>query len=242
MCAAAATGVDAVMEAEARMAGVSPEMHRIRQLEELEGGTPTPHLAGGPSAVDKFIEEAVGKMGQLFHLAAAMDEDETLKSIADARRSPEWEGEGGWKQCTEDGLVRCIDTHGALVLRSEEHYKSLLDRLGDDKVHTQKLVLVFKQKWLAKNVKDRKKMRLTVGDEKRKFKVENTFAPTVGYDSTRFLIQLGVLRGSRRTTKDVGGAYLFGTPTPPRGGRGALPLRPGPAGLRRVRLPGEGRA
>ena len=80
---------------------------------------------------------------------------------------------------------------------------------------------MFKQKWLAKNVKDRKKVRLTVGDMKVKGKVENTYAPTVAFDSTRLLIQLGVLRGARRTTKDVSGAYLFGKPTPPEadGGR-----------------------
>ena len=140
-------------------------------------------------------------------------------------------GEGGWKHRTKDELARCIDTHGALVLRSGEHFKSLQARLGPGKVHKQHLVLVFKQKWLAKNVMDHKKVRLTAADEKRRGKVESTFAPTVGYDSTRFPIQLGVLRGPRRTTMDVGSACLFGTPPPTRGGREALPLRPGPGGL-----------
>jgi hypothetical protein len=37
----------------------------------------------------------------------------------------------------------------------------------------------------------------------------------VAFDSTRLLVQIGVLRGAKRTTKDVGGAYLWGTPTPP---------------------------
>ena len=36
MCAAAETSVDAVLESEARIAGVSPEMYRFRQLEGLE--------------------------------------------------------------------------------------------------------------------------------------------------------------------------------------------------------------
>ena len=62
----------------------------------LEGGTPAPHLAGGPSAVDAFLEAAVDQM------AAAMGDDETLKTIEHAKKSPEWEGEGGWKHRTKD--------------------------------------------------------------------------------------------------------------------------------------------
>ena len=53
-------------------------------------------------------------------------------------------------------------------------------------------------------------MRVTVGDLKVRGKVENSYAPTVAFDSTRLLVQIGVLRGAKRTTKDVGGAYLWG--------------------------------
>jgi len=184
MCLAAEEGFDAAVESEARIAGVSPEMYRIQQLEALEGGAQAPHLAGGLSAVDAFLEAAVGQMGQLFNLAAVTGEDENIKSIPDAQKSPAWDGDGGWKHCTKDELVRCIDVHEALVLRSKDYYDALLARLGKGKVHLKRLVIVFKQKWLAKNVPDRKKVRLTVGDLKVCGKV--AYAPTVGYDSTRF--------------------------------------------------------
>jgi len=48
-------------------------------------------------------------------------------------------------------------------------------------VHLQKLVLVFKQKWLAKNIPDRKKVRMTVGDLKVRGKGNNTAAGTVAF-------------------------------------------------------------
>jgi len=66
------------------------------------------------------------------------------------------------QRLTEEKL-RVIDEHGALVLRTEAEYLATIARLGKRKVHLQKLVIVFKQKWLAKNVKDRKKVRITVG-------------------------------------------------------------------------------
>ena len=121
--------------------------------------------------------------------------------------------------------MRCIGVHGALVLRSEEHFKSPLARPGKGMVHLQRPVLVFKQRWLAKNAKNRKKVRLAVCDMEVKGKVEKTYAPTVGYDSTRFLIQLGVLRGSRRTTKDVGGTSSARQPPPRRKGGAATSSR-----------------
>ena len=73
-------------------------------------------------------------------------------------------------------------------------------------------------------------MRLTVGDLKVRGKVDNTYTPAAAFDSTRLLIQLGVLRGARRTTKDVGGAYLFGTPTPPTEPGGRFLFVPAPPG------------
>ena len=69
-------------------------------------------------------------------------------------------------QRTEEELFRCVVTHKALELRTADDYAAALRQHGKHKVHLQKLVLVFKQKWLAKNVPDRKKARLTVGDLK----------------------------------------------------------------------------
>ena len=170
--------------------------------------------------LDEYMASTMQQFAQLFNVNSAADE-EVIKNIPQAMQSADWDGVGGWKRCTEDELKRCIVVHKALELRTQGDYDRTLALFGPTKVHLQHLVLVFKQKWLAKNDKDRKKVRLTVGDMKVKGKVENTYAPTVAFDSTRLLIQLGVRRGARRTTKGVSGAYLFGKPTPPEadGGR-----------------------
>jgi len=226
---AAERGYQAALADEVRIAAADPAMAAIRRLEALEGGADLPALAGDPSVLDAFIEETVHQFENLFNLAAAPGE-ESIKNIPEARRSKDWLGTGGWRQRTEEELFRCIVTHKALERRTADDYAAALRQHGKHKVHLQKLVLVFKQKWLAKNVPDRKKVRMTVGDLKVRGKVDNTYAPTVAFDSTRLLIQLGVLRGAQRTTKDVGGAYLFGTPTPPTepGGRFLfVPVPPG---------------
>ena len=229
---AAEAGLQEALAVEARLAGVDPSLAAARALEALEGDVARPALAGDPSVLDMYMEEAMQQFTQLFHLDGdAHDKEGDWKHIADAEKSPEWEGTGGWKERTQEELFRCIETHKALELRSQSQVDALVLKHGRDKVHRQKLVLVFKQKWLAKNVKDRKKVRLTVGDLKVRGKVENTYAPTVAFDSTRLLIQLGVLRGARRTTKDVGGAYLFGKPTPPAEPGGRFLIVPVPPGF-----------
>jgi len=92
-------------------------------------------------------------------------------------------------------------------------YLAIITRLGKHKAHLQ--LLVFKQKWLAKDVEDRKKICIIVGDLKVKRNAKSTFAPTVVSNLTRLLLQNEVIRGAHRTTKYIGGAYLFGKPTPP---------------------------
>jgi len=208
---AAERGCQAALAEEERIAAAVPAMAAIRRLKALEGGAHLPALAGDPSVLDAFVEETVHLLENLFSFSAAPGE-ESIKSIPEARRSKDWLGTGGWKQHTEEELFRCIVTHKALERRTADDYAAALRQHGKHKADLQKLVLVFKQKWLAKNVPDRKKVRLTVGDLKVRDKVENTYAPTVAFDSTRLLIQLGVLRGARRTTKDVGGASSLARP------------------------------
>jgi len=214
---AAERGYQAALAEEERIAAAVPAMTDIRRLETLEGSAHLPALAGDPSVLDAFVEETVHQFENLFSLSAAPGE-KSIKSIPEARRSKDWLGTGGWKQRTEEEeLFRCIATHKALERRTAGDYAATSPARQA-------------QGPLQKNVPDRKKVRLAVGDIKVRGKVDNTYAPTVAFDSTRLLIQLGVLRGARRTTKDVGGAYLFGTPTPPTepGGRFLfVPVPPG---------------
>ena len=154
-----------------------------------------------------------------------------IKSVAQARRSPVWGVPGGYKEVGKKEVVRVIEEHKAMTYVSKAAVEAARSRYGRENVHIRKIVMPFKEKTSAANFHTRYKARITIADLVVMGKVDNTFAATVAMDSIRFLTNTALRTGGKIRMLDVGGAYLFGTPTDPGAPGGRVLFAPVPEGF-----------
>ena len=242
--------VDEVAATEKRIAERDPTAAHIADLETLEGLPARPARVGDPTFIDAVLHEAYldglptsvlpDADGRAYEMSgdaskasifATQPSSPEIKSVAQARRSPVWGVPGGYKDVGKKEVVRVIEEHKAMTYVSKAAVEAARSRYGRENVHIRKIVMPFKEKTSAANFHTRYKARITIADLVVMGKVDNTFAATVAMDSIRFLTNTALRTGGKIRMLDVGGAYLFGTPTDPGAPGGRVLFAPVPEGF-----------
>ena len=239
LAAHVARGIDAQLETGAALTARSPTYDKFKYFEQLDGSGNGPPLAGDPAVLDALLEHAERSFelhrasfeGEVLNIHAAGGPALECRTIKAAKAPPLWNHEGGGYRASPIAEIeRVFNKFKALRVCTMTEYRKAQEMYGRGNVFMKHLVIVSKAKELAKGGFDRFKTRITYADLKSKpGPAPTTYAPSISAEGVRTTLNVGVRLGAIREVKDVGGAYLFGTPPHPSepGGRALFARMPG---------------
>lgn len=199
-------------------------------LDKSGAGRP---FAGDPALLDTLLLYSSASSGSSMTDIPDPTSEE-FRSVQSAQSSPHWgtAGSGGYFDSTSKELHRVINQHHAMKLANWSDIRRAQHVYGKDRVFIKNLVIVLKAKQTTLGLFDRFKTRVTYADKR----IDDTsgtevFAPGLGHDTIRILSSICVRLKLSRIVKDVGGAYLYGTPPHPSSPCGRSLFAPVPPGL-----------
>ena len=158
--------------------------------------------------------------------AIATAEPKPIRTVKQARQTPEWDIPGGWREGCQKDVGRCLKEYKTLSYVPASEYAKAVAAYGE-RAEVLYVVCVFKSKRLGNGEFDRRTLRITVSDVNDGMPVAvETASSNVGGQSVRMLAQISVNLNAEVEYSDVPGAYYRGTPVAPKKGGRAVFLQP----------------
>ena len=130
----------------------------------------------------------------------------------------EWATPGGWRDKYLDEFLQIMDTYKVLEPATMADFAKDRESLRQEGKGRSAVIIpttiVATRKYHADGSFHRLKVRLCAAQNRKRYSMDDTWSPTVGLDSVRFIVTIGALTKAHISTYDVSGAYLNGRRSP----------------------------
>ena len=139
-------------------------------------------------------------------------------NVREMMSDPLWASKGGWRDKYLDEVLQVLDTYKVLVPATTHDYVKEREALYREGKGRKAVIIpttvVATRKFHADGTFHRLKVRLCAAQNRKRFDMGDSWSPTVGLDSVRFILTIASLTKSHLSTYDVSGAYLNGKRSP----------------------------